>query len=418
MPQLARVLNETCYCAGTDIPATREALRAPTGEPALTGAHAHLFSPLPVFVPATAIQRMRDIVRAVHQISALPAWRSLTLPGAPGIAGHDPACESVFMGFDFHLGDAEPRLIEINTNAGGALLTALASRNILYAPGVDVSCLQAIVPPPAEAFVDMFSDAFRSKFGNRPLRRIAIVDDTPGQQYLYPEFLLFQALFQRAGIDAVIADAAALVWRDGVLSVEGQPVDLVYNRLTDFYLEKPTSLALRQAYLADAILMTPHPRAHALLARKSHLARLGSPAALRALGVSDGVATILAAGIPETIAVRDRAPDWWWARRREWFFKPESGFGGRGAYRGAGLTRATFEAILDAGYIAQRYVPAGTRNYLPTGATQPQSMKVDLRCFVHAGEVLSVAARVYRGQTTNFRTQGGGFAQVFIPRED
>jgi len=42
-------------------------------------------------------------------------------------------------------------------------------------------------------------------------------------------------------------------------------------------------------------------------------------------------------------------------------------------------------------------------------------MKLDLRCYVYDGRVLSVAARVYQGQTTNFRTPGGGFATVFSP---
>jgi hypothetical protein len=39
-----------------------------------------------------------------------------------------------------------------------------------------------------------------------PLRRIAIVDDRPHEQYLHPEFLLFQRLFERHGVQAVIAD--------------------------------------------------------------------------------------------------------------------------------------------------------------------------------------------------------------------
>jgi hypothetical protein len=38
-----------------------------------------------------------------------------------------------------------------------------------------------------------------------------------------------------------------------------------------------------------------------------------------------------------------------------------------------------------------------------------------LRCYVYDARVLSVAARLYRGQTTNFRTPGGGFAAVLSP---
>jgi hypothetical protein len=43
----------------------------------------------------------------------------------------------------------------------------------------------------------------------------------------------------------------------------------------------------------------------------------------------------------------------------------------------------------------------------------PQPMKFDLRNYVYDGTVQWVAARLYQGQTTNFRTPGGGFAPVF-----
>ena len=39
---------------------------------------------------------------------------------------------------------------------------------------------------------------------------------------------------------------------------------------------------------------------------------------------------------------------------------------------------------------------------------------VDLRCYTYAGKIQMMAARLYQGQTTNFRTPGGGFAPVFV----
>ncbi|UPQ81365.1 hypothetical protein M0M42_13135 [Pseudomonas knackmussii] len=45
-------------------------------------------------------------------------------------------------------------------------------------------------------------------------------------------------------------------------------------------------------------------------------------------------------------------------------------------------------------------------------------MKFDLRAYAYAGEVQWNAARVYQGQTTNFRTEGGGFAPVFTLGEE
>jgi hypothetical protein len=41
-------------------------------------------------------------------------------------------------------------------------------------------------------------------------------------------------------------------------------------------------------------------------------------------------------------------------------------------------------------------------------------LKVDIRCYAYAGEVQLVAARLWQGQTTNFRTPGGGFARVLV----
>ena len=56
--------------------------------------------------------------------------------------------------------------------------------------------------------VDMFRQEWRLAGRVRPLRSIAIVDDAPEQQSLYPEFLLFQQLFARHGLHALIARAA------------------------------------------------------------------------------------------------------------------------------------------------------------------------------------------------------------------
>jgi hypothetical protein len=41
-------------------------------------------------------------------------------------------------------------------------------------------------------------------------------------------------------------------------------------------------------------------------------------------------------------------------------------------------------------------------------------LKVDVRCYAYRGAVQFIAARLWQGQTTNFRTAGGGFARVDI----
>ncbi len=100
-----------------------------------------------------------------------------------------------------------------------------------------------------------------------------------------------------------------------------------------------------------------------------------------------------------------------WSERRNLFFKPTTGFGSKAVYRGDKLTKRVWEAILSGDYIAQALVPAGER--LIGDRKAPQALKFDIRNYVYDGVVQFLTARLYQGQTTNFRTPGGGFAPVF-----
>lgn len=70
-----------------------------------------------------------------------------------------------------------------------------------------------------------------------------------------------------------------------------------------------------------------------------------------------------------------------------------------------------WESIVAGDYIAQDRVQPSEREILFEDGTVV--LKVDLRCYVYAGEIQLLAARLYHGQTTNLRTPGGGFAPVF-----
>jgi hypothetical protein len=133
---------------------------------------------------------------------------------------------------------------------------------------------------------------------------------------------------------------------------------------------------------------------------------------LQALGVAEATRKTLLAGIPQTVAVTPELGEQFWAERKRWFFKPPAGFGSRAAYRGDKLTKRVFEEILHGGYIAQEIAPPSEHVVpVPDGEA---TMKADVRCYVYAGRIQLVAARLYQGQTTNFRTPGGGFAPVFV----
>ena len=68
--------------------------------------------------------------------------------------------------------------------------------------------------------------------------------------------------------------------------------------------------------------------------------------------------------------------------------------------------------ILAGDFVAQALVPPSERLIEVDGALS--DLKFDVRAYTYAGQVQLLAARMYSGQTTNFRTQGGGFAPVMV----
>ncbi len=414
----AEHLNKGCFCIGLDDEALRSALERELNAPGLyeliRARCPHLFSARPVFVSESHLSRMAAVVRAVEHVVALPAYRDEVLARAPGIARHEPGgARSVFFGFDFHLAGDRLGLIEINTNAGGAML------NVVLARAQRACCppIEPLVPTDADAdafenrIVSMFRNEWQASGRTAPLATVAIVDENPEQQYLYPEFLLFRGLFERHGIHAIVTGPEALQWREGRLWHGEIAVDLVYNRLTDFALEGRAASALREAYRARAVVLTPHPRAHALYADKRNLALLTDEGWLDGIGVPRAIREVLVENIPRTEVVRAEAAERLWSGRRQLFFKPAAGYGSRAAYRGDKLTQRVWRDILSGNYVAQEIVRPGERAIGPEGAAQV--LKFDLRSYVYAGEVQWTSARLYQGQTTNFRTPGGGFAPVY-----
>jgi len=101
-----------------------------------------------------------------------------------------------------------------------------------------------------------------------------------------------------------------------------------------------------------------------------------------------------------------------WAERRKLFFKPAAGYGSKAAYRGDKLTRRVWGEILRGDYVAQALVAPSERR-LEVDSTETD-LKLDVRAYVYGGIIQLVAARPYEGQTTNFRTPGGGFAPLFV----
>jgi hypothetical protein len=410
-------LNRQCYCVTLDRKALNESLLNQFVDAGNEASEAldldHLFSNTPVFVPRADIETMGCIVHAIESASALGSYRERALSWAPEIARFDPGPIGAFMGYDFHLGPDGPQLIEINTNAGGAFLNAVLARaqHRCCDPSQQTAATKQALDGFEDAVLDMFQQEWQKQRTDSMPGCLAIVDDAPERQFMFPEFQLAQQLLQARGIDTLILDPSELEYVSGALIAKGKRIDMVYNRLVDFALEAPAHEALRRAYLDGAVVVTPNPRIHALMADKRNLILLSDPQTLHDWGLNEAEAGYLESAVPKTRLVSASDAAELWSARRELFFKPVAGHGSKGVYRGNKLTRRVFENILKGDYIAQNFVPAGERNMKIDGTVTTR--KVDIRLYTYAGKSLLAAARVYQGQTTNFRTPGGGFAPVF-----
>ncbi|PKO61849.1 MAG: hypothetical protein CVU24_06815 [Betaproteobacteria bacterium HGW-Betaproteobacteria-18] len=414
----AEALNRDCFCRTLNVERLREQLES---DPSLQGMMANitktrpnLFSSTVVFVSQQVQQQISATISTIERVAALPGYQVQALSRADASAQHDFGPLGACMGYDFHLSANGPQLIEINTNAGGLLL------NVALARSQEACCDELDWAFPSlerrdtlkKTIFDMFASEWQLQCGAAPWRSLVIVDEAPLEQYLAPEFELFRQLFTQHGIIAAIADPAELIWQNGRLLHQGTPVDMVYNRLTDFYLTEPCHLALRQAYEASAVVLTPHPRAHALLADKRNLIALSQDELLLAWGAAAADRKLLSNCIPNTRLVTPERADELWAQRRQLFFKPVAGYGAKAAYRGDKLTRRVWAEIQESDFVAQALVPPSGRMTLVDGVLT--DLKFDIRAYSYCGQVQLLAARMYAGQTTNFRTQGGGFAPVIV----
>ena len=120
----AELLNHDCFCTTLNREQLDRILRADDINQDVLATHPQLFSNTTVFISPAQLQQMRDIIHAVADVVTLPAYAEGVLARAPAIASYNLGTSGVFMGYDFHLSEQGPQIIEINTNAGGAFLNA------------------------------------------------------------------------------------------------------------------------------------------------------------------------------------------------------------------------------------------------------------------------------------------------------
>ena len=325
------------------------------------------------------------------------------------------------MGYDFHLTPAGPRLIEVNTNAGGALLnglhTAVAVRSRRGSRACARTCCrsrrseQRIV----RTFVAEF-EAVRGA-GARPAR-VAIADERPREQFLYAGVRAV-----RVAVRAARGSARAICDTRGARARRAAASRCAASASTSSTCATPTSRspaprsrALRAAYLAREVVVTPAPREH-------HPAREQAPAR----------AVLVARARSRSSASRrtTRASSPRWCRRRA--RSPSSAASAPGASASSGCSsparrsaaapstaatrsraRKLEEIAGDADFLAQRRVEPGLLEVETSDG--PREMKFDVRAYAYRDEILLLGARVYQGQVTNLRSAGGGFSAICVAR--
>ncbi|MCM2264832.1 MAG: hypothetical protein NDI73_06515 [Desulfuromonadales bacterium] len=357
-------------------------------------------SPATVAIARVDLQSMIRLVRLLDRLGRHAVYRAAVAVQVAESARFDPGHAAVMMGYDFHLTPAGPRLIEVNTNAGGILPAWLAGH-----PGTPLP------PRLKNRLLATFAEEMQAQSrGALPQpRRIAIIDETPAQQFLYPEMQLFAELFRQWGVAATVVDPENLeASADGVF-LGGERVDLVYNRHCDFTLDTPPLAGLRAAYLAGSVCLTPNPFVYALLADKRRLVQWRDATLLAACGLAATERELLMTCVPECLLLEGGDRERLWRERGDWVFKPVDRFGSRGVLVGEKMTRGRFEQLDAATTLVQRLVPPSTTEVPGFGL-----MKTDIRLYAYRDRVLGVTARLYRGQVTNLRTEGGGFAAVQI----
>jgi hypothetical protein len=413
----AKRLNSMCHCMTLDVGRLREAVTEEIHDANLAELvlerGAAMFSNVAVFVSSSVVAQMADVVRAILRVTQNPRYREEVLGRAPPIARFDHGPAGVFMGFDFHVSEQGPQLIEINTNAGGAFLNAvLGQAHRRCCSRLDANAVPSGGRSFATSVVEMFEREWNTQRTSKRPSRLAIVDDRPQAQGLYPEFLLAQALFRRSGIEAVIAGPEEFTLDQGRLMISGERVDLVYNRLVDFDLGAQEHKALRLGYEMGAAVITPNPHNHVLYADKRNLVLFSDVAHLLDWGVEPRDLTILSRAVPKAHEVTPSNADMFWRDRRKYFFKPFSGYASKAVYRGDKLTSTRWAGIRSGGYIAQEFIEPGERIIALGG--ESLARKIDVRLYTYGTDILLTAARLYQGQTTNMRTPGGGFAPLIV----
>ena len=358
----------------------------------------HGISPFSATLSRSTLKQMIHLVRDLQLLCEHPNY-PYTLKNLPSSAQVNNSHFSVLMGYDFHITeDKQAKLIEVNTNAGGLWFAEQS-----YHPHIKQFSTKL-----AKRLLNTFLADYRLFHQDKTAKPklIAIIDQDPENQFLYPEMQVFAQLFQQAGIKCLITDPSKIIEKGSQLYVNDQLIDLIYNRHCDFYFTSPEMSVIYNAWQNQSTCITPNPRIYGLLADKQRMANWYEKGSLEQL-LPPKVAHRLHETLPKTYLLNDFQHDDLWQQRKKWVFKPLNSYASRGVYIGAKLTKNKFNSFDVQETLIQEHIK-------PSLTLRPdaEKFKTDFRLFTYRKQVLALSARIYQGQVTNLRTPNGGFSRV------
>lgn len=345
----------------------------------------------PVTISHDDFSSMLSFARAAYQLKNNPTYLDLLadkLPEAAKVKSNNSP--SILMGYDFHLTDTTPKLIEINNNAGG-----LWEKDEGWIP----QCPHAELADDLQTrILNMFEASWQ---------HIVIMDEDITQQYMYPEMQAYASLLASAGKKVSLVSPKDLELKSDGLYVQETKVDMIYNRDTNFYLESLSMQHIRTAYMAGQVILNPYPRSYALIGDKNRMVDWWREGLLEAC-VSEARLKLFRDIVPETHVLAEYDKDVAWQTRKQWVFKPAARHGGKGVLLGKAMSRKRFEALDGSSTVMQRLVPPSVIDI------DDVSYKFDIRLYMHGEHLIAMAGRAWRGQITNFREEGSGWTSIKV----
>jgi hypothetical protein len=349
-----------------------------------------LASETPASIMRPDFETMLNFSQSIFRLKDNSAYFSAVAASLPG-AAHVPAkWPSVLMGYDFHLTPDGPKLIEINNNAGGLYIG-----DQRWVPQPDIHELNGGLE---QRLIEMFHADWTT---------IAIMDKHVRDQYMYPEMCAYAGLLRQQGRKVWVCCPEDVELTKKGLYIEGQRLDAVYNRHTDFYLEEQPLKHIRAAYEQGQVAINPHPRSYALVGDKSRMVDWWKPGLLENCIDEQQLAGIRAV-TPVSRRLSEIDLQQAWDERKQWVFKPAARHGGKGVVLGRAMSRKRFNSLDINETIVQQLIPASLVE------VEGNEMKLDIRLYMHGESLIALAGRVWRGQVTNFREPGSGWVALAV----